>query len=131
MIALRIAYWVQHSPISGGLLKSVRSLTHDPKEKAAIFPDVFDRKQNNGKFTMPPICFSETKLTGLAFCSRGVKNLINDLYANGGAGPDGISPLFWKTTDILSSKISVIFHNCVRTGAICTRWRFGNVTPLC
>ena len=114
------------------LLKPDGSLTHDPKEKATLFADVFDRKQSDDRLTMPQTCFPEAKLTSLAFRSREIKNLLNDLDAYGGAGPDGIFPLFLKkTADILSSKIAVIFRKCARAGTFCTCWRVGNVTPLC
>ena len=81
---------------------------------------------------MPQTCFPEAKLTSLAFRSHEIKNLLNDLDANGGAGPDGIFPLFLqKTDDILSSKIAVTFRKWARAGILCTCWKVGNVMPLC
>ena len=41
------------------LLKPDGSLTQDPKEKVALFVDVFDRKQSNDKITMPQTCSPE------------------------------------------------------------------------
>ena len=41
------------------LLRPDGSLTHCPKEKAALFADVFDSKQNNDSLTMPRSCFPE------------------------------------------------------------------------
>ena len=80
---------------------------------------------------MPQTCFPEAKLTILAFHSREIRNLLSDLDANGGAGPDGIFPLFLKkAADILSSKIAVIFRKCARAGSFCTCWRVGNVMLL-
>ena len=77
-------------------------------------------------------CYPEAELTSLAFRSREIKNLLNDLDGSGGADPDGIFPLFLKNAaDILSSKIAVIFHKCARAGTFCTCWRVGNVMPLC
>ena len=71
-------------------------------------------------------------MTSLAVRSREIKNLLNDLDANGGSGPDVIFPLFLKkAADILSSKIAVIFRKCARAGTFCTCWRVGNVMPLC
>ena len=56
------------------LLKPDGSLTHDPKEKATLFADVFDGKQSNEKLTIPQTCFPESILTDLAFWSRAIKN---------------------------------------------------------
>ena len=61
------------------LLKPDGSLTHDPKEKATLFADVFDRKQINDKLTMPQTCFPEAKMTSLAFRPHEIRNLLNDL----------------------------------------------------
>ena len=72
------------------LLEPDGSLTHDPKEKATLFADVFDRKQSNDKLIMPQTCFLETKLTSLAFRSLEIRNMLNGLDGNEGAGPDGI-----------------------------------------
>ena len=45
------------------------SLTHCPKEKAALFADVFDGKQRNNSLSMPQSCFPEAELTSFAFRS--------------------------------------------------------------
>ena len=58
------------------LLKPDGSLTHDPKEKATLFADVFDRKQSNDKLTMPQTSFPEAKLTSLAFRSCEIKGAV-------------------------------------------------------
>ena len=113
------------------LLKPDGSLTHDPKEKATLFADVFDGKQSNEKLTVPQTCFPEAKLTGLAFRSREVKTLLLDLDAYGGAGPDGIFPLFLKkAADVLSPKVAVILRKLARAGNFSLCWRVGNVSPL-
>ena len=113
------------------LIKPDGSLTHDPKEKATLFADVFDMKQSDDKLTIPQTCFPEAKLTALAFRSHEIKNLLLDLDAHGGAGPDGIFPLFFKKcSDILSPKVAVIFRKCARLGNFSSCWRVGNVTPL-
>ena len=54
------------------LLRPDGSLTHYPKEKAALFTDVFDSKQSNDSLTMPQSCFPEAELTTFAFCFGGV-----------------------------------------------------------
>ena len=113
------------------LLKPDGSLTHDPVEKATLFADVFDRKQSNEKLTLPQTCFPESKLTGMAFRSREIKDLLLDLDAYGGAGPDGIFPLFLKkTANVLSTKIAVILRKYARAGNFSMCWRVGNVSPL-
>ena len=113
------------------LLKPDGSLTHDPKEKATLFADLFDRKQCSEKLTMPQTCFPEPRLTALAFRSREIRDLLADLDSHGGAGPDGIFPLFLKkTADVLAPKVAVIFRKSARGGNFGICWRVGNVTPL-
>ena len=74
------------------LLRPEGSLTHCPKEKAALFADVFDGKQSNDSLTMPQSCFPEAEFT---FLSGEVNKLLLELDPYGGAGPDGIFPLFF------------------------------------
>ena len=113
------------------LLEPDGSLTHDPKVKASLLADVFDQKQSNDKLRMPQSCFPDAKLTTLAFRSREIEKLLLDLDAYGGAGPDGIFPLFFKkAAKVLSPKISVIFRKDSRAGVFSTCWRVGNITPL-
>ena len=112
-------------------LKPDGSLTHDPKEKATLFANVFDRKQNNDKLTMPHTFVPEAKLTALAFKTQEIKTLLLDLDARGGAGPEGIFLLFFKKdADVLCSKIAVNFHKCARLDNFSTCWRVGNVPAL-
>ena len=73
------------------LLRPNGSLTHCPKEKAALFADVFDGKQSNDSLSMPQSCFPEAELT-FAFRSGEVKKLLLELDPYGGTGPDGIFP---------------------------------------
>ena len=75
------------------LLRPNGSLTHCPKEKAALFADVFDGKQSNDSLSMPQSCFPEAELTTFAFRSGEVKKLLLELDPYGGTGPDGIFPL--------------------------------------
>lgn len=51
------------------VLKPYGSLNHCPKENATLFANVFDGEQNNEKLAMPEHCFSEPKLTSLAYRS--------------------------------------------------------------
>ena len=53
------------------LLRPDGSLTHCPKEKAALFADVFDSKQSNDSLTLPQSSFPEVELTTFAFHSGG------------------------------------------------------------
>ena len=55
------------------ILRPDGSLTHCPREKAALFADVFDSKQSNDSLTMPQSCFPEAELT-FAFRSGEVIN---------------------------------------------------------
>ena len=113
------------------LIKPDGCITHDPKEKASLFADVFGSKQSNEKLQMPQSCVPDAKLTSVAFRSKEIEKLLLDLDSYGGAGPDGIFPLFFKKSyKVLSPKLSVIFRKESRAGAFSSCWRFGNVTPL-
>ena len=113
------------------LLRPDGSLTHCLKEKAALFADVFDSTQSNDSLTMPQSCFPAAELTTFAFRSGEVKKLLLELDPYGGAGPDGIFPLFFiKTANYLASKISTVLRKLVRIGGFSMCWRVGNVTPV-
>ena len=101
------------------------------KEKAALFADVFDRKQSNDSLTMPQSCFHEAELTTFAFRSGEVKKLLLELDPYDGAGPDGIFPLFFiKTANYLAPKISTVLRKLVRIGGFSMCWRVGNITSV-
>ena len=96
------------------------SLTHCPKEKAALFADVFD---SNDNLPIPQPCFPEAELTTFAFRSGEVKKLLLELDPYGSAGPDGIFPLFFvKTANYLPPKISTVLHKLVRIGGFSMCW---------
>ena len=61
------------------ILRPDGSLVHYPKEKAALFADVFDSKQSNDSLTMPQSCFPVAELTTIAFSSGEVKKLLLNL----------------------------------------------------
>ena len=104
------------------LLRPNGSLTHCPKEKAALFADVFDGKQSND---------SLAKLTIFAFRSGEVKKLLLELDPYGGIGPDGIFSLFFvKTANYLAREISTVLRKLVRIGGFSMCWRVGNITPV-
>ena len=106
------------------------SLTHYPKEKAALFADVFDGKQSNDSLIMPQSCFPEAELT-FAFGSGEVKKLLLELDPYGGTGPDGIFPLFFvQTANSLAPKFSTVLHKLVSIGGFSMCWRVGNITPV-
>ena len=112
------------------LLRPNGSLTHCPKEKAALFADVFDGKQSNDSLSMPQSCFPEAELT-FAFHSGEAKKLLLELDPYGGTGPDGIFPLFFvKTANYLVPKISTVLRKLVRIGGFSICWRVGNITPV-
>ena len=113
------------------LLKPDGTLAHNPREKAALFADVFDGKQCGDELSMPLTCFPEAKLIKIAFRSRELKNLLMELDVYGGAGPDGIFPMFFvKTADFLAPKISTIFRKLIRAGHFSPCWRTGNISPV-
>ena len=51
------------------LLRPDTSLSYCPKEKVALFADVFDSKQSNDSLTRPQSCFPQAELTTFAFHS--------------------------------------------------------------
>ena len=54
-----------------------------------------------------------------------------ELDPYGGAGPDGIFPLFFvKTANYLAPKISTVLRKLVRIGGFSMCWRVGNITPV-
>ena len=113
------------------LVKPDGSITHDPKEKASLFADVFEGKQCNAVLEMPQSCFPDLKLGKLAFRSKEIESILLDLDAYGGAGPDGVFPLFFKkASKVLSPKLGAIFRKDSRAGAFNSGWRVGNITPL-
>ena len=70
-------------------------------------------------------------LTALAFRTHEIKNLLLDLDARGGAGPQGIFLLFFKkSADVLCPKIAVNFQKCARLDNFSTCLRVGNVPVL-
>ena len=77
------------------LLKPDGTLAYCPREKAALFTDVFDGKQCGDDLSMPLTCFPGPKLTKIAFKSREIKNLLAEMDVYGGAGPDGIFPMLF------------------------------------
>ena len=49
----------------------------------------------------------------------------------GGAGPDGIFPLFFvKTASYVARKISAVLRKLVRIGDFGMCWRVGNIAPV-
>ena len=78
------------------------SLTHCPKEKAALFATVFDSKHSNDSLTTPWSCFPNAELTFAFRCE--VKKLLLEFAPYGGAGPDGIFPSFFFKCQSFNAK---------------------------
>ena len=113
------------------LLRPIGSLTHCPKEKAALFADVFDVKQSNDSLSMPQSCFPEAELTTFAFHSGEIKKLLLELDPYVGTAPDGIFLLFFvKTANYLAPKISTVLRKLFGIGGFSMCWRVGNITPV-
>lgn len=113
------------------LLKPDGSLAYNPDEKSTLLADVFDAKQSADELITPQSCHPEAKLIKIAFRSLEIKRLLLDVDPYGGAGPDGIFPLFFKkSADILAPKIAVIFRKLARSGRFSLCWRTANVTPI-
>ena len=86
------------------LLRPDGSLSHCPREKAALFADMFDSKQSDDSLALPQSCFPKAELTTFAFHSGEVKKLLLDLDPYGGAGLDGIFLCSLLNCQLFSSK---------------------------
>ena len=74
--------------------------------------------------------FTEAEST-FAFWFREVKKLLLELHPYGGAGPDGLFPLFFvKTANYIAQKISTVLCKLVRIEGFSMCWRVGNITPV-
>ena len=70
-------------------------------------------------------------MTAFDFSSGEVKKLLLELDPYGGAGLNGIFPLFFvKTASYLAPKISTVLRKFVRIGGFNMCWRVGNITPV-
>ena len=113
------------------LLRPDGSLTLCPKEKAALFADVFDSKQSNDSLILPQSCFPEAELTTFALRFGEVKKLLLELDPYDGAGPDGVFPLFFVKTANCNTwlrKYLLFCVNQVRIRGFSMCWRVGNIT---
>ena len=91
------------------LVKPVGCITHSPLEKATLFADVFDSKQNNEKHDILLSCFREPKLNRFAFWSGEVKQLLLDLDSSGAVNPNGIFPLLSPQGDTVFAGVLCLF----------------------
>ena len=81
--------------------------------------------------TVPQSRVLEAELTIFAFHFGEVKKSLLELNPYGGAGPNGIFPLFFvKTANYLAPKMSTVQHKLVRIGGLSMYWRVGNTTPV-
>ena len=113
------------------LLKEDGDITTDPAEKATLLQKVFNSKQNSSIFTRPTSCFPKPNLTKLAFRSRDVLKILNDLDPWGGMDPHGFIPLiFKKLSDILAPKLTHLFRTLFKQGNFPDEWKVGHITPI-
>ena len=56
--------------------------------------------------------------------------LLLDVDPYGSSYPLGMFTLFLKRTDVLASRLSVVFRRLVRLGSFPACWRHSNVTPI-
>ena len=92
--------------------------------------DHFDSKQSKESVDLPLTCHPSPSLTTFAFRSSEVRRLLLDLDPYGGTDPSGMFPLFFKRTDVLASRLSVVFRRLVRLSSFPACWRQANVTPM-
>ena len=98
--------------------------------KAYLLSTHFDGKQSRKSVDLPLTGHLFPRLTTFAFRSSEVRRLLLDLYDYGETYQFGMFPLFFKRTDVLSSRFSVVFRRLVRLGSFPACWRQANTDPL-
>ena len=107
------------------------SICHNSKDKANLLASVFNSKQSDEEFDLPPSCPQDIKLHSIAFKSSEILRYLNELDSFGGCDPLGFLPLFYKKiASLLAPKLAVIFRALFRKGSFPVCWRTANVTPL-
>ena len=91
----------------------------------------FDSKQSRDIVELPQTCHPRPAFCGIAFREREVEWHLLDLDPNGGVGPSGCFPMFFrKTASVLAPKLSCLFRRLLRGGELPLEWRIADVTPI-
>ena len=102
-----------------------------PAEKASFLGSRFDSKQCREQFVTPLSCFPYSRCNTLAFWTPVLMCLLLHLDTYGGVDSLGVFPLFLNMiTDIIVSKLSIIFHGLFHRGSFPECCRSANVTAI-
>ena len=74
-------------------------------------------KQSMESVDMPLTCHPSPNLTSFAIRSNEIRCLLLHLDPYGGSDPLGMFSLFLKRTDVLASRLSVVFRRLVLLGS--------------
>ena len=106
-------------------------LTTNPREKAELLHRAFEAKQSAEVLPLPDTCIPEPQLTGFAFRSRDVKNILDSLDSWGGVDPDNFLPLFFKKmSSILAPKLSRLYRFLFRQSTFPDERKLCNIVPI-
>ena len=107
------------------------ALVSDPAGKAELLSTWFDSKQSLDIVELPQTCHPRPAFCGIAFRAREVERYLLDLDPNGGVGPSGCFPMFFrKTASVLAPKLSCLFRKLLRGGEYPLERRLADVTPI-
>ena len=119
------------APTIPPLLSDRGALLGEPIAKANLLSDHFDRKQSRDIVELPATCFPEPRLRSIAFRSKEVFDLLQDLDSNGGSDPQGFFPLFFKEVAcVLAFKLAAILRVLLANGLFPLCWRVGHIVPV-
>ena len=121
-------------PIIPPLLTDGKILS-DFKEKANKFRDFFSRQctpfNNGSKFPGRPYFITNERLSSVVFDDHDIIKIIRALNINKSHGHDDISISMIKICDSAIAKpLSIIFHNCIKSGSFLYTWKESNVIPV-
>ena len=113
------------------LLQPDGNLVTTPKDKAELLHLAFEAKQSDAEVPLPDTCHPEPRLTGFAFRSKEVKNILDSLDPWGGVDPDNFFPLFFKKmSNILAPKLSRLYRHLFRRSRFPDHRKLSNTVPV-
>ena len=110
-------------------------LVSDFKEKANMFNEFFSRQctplNNGSKCPSQHYFITNERLSSIVFDDQDIIKIIRALNINKSHGHDDISIRMIKICDsALVKPLSIIFHNCIKSGSFPYTWKKSNVIPV-
>ena len=110
-------------------------IVSDFKEKANKFNEFFSRQctplNNGSKCPGHPYFITNERLSSVVFDDHDIIKIIRALNINKSHGHDDISIRMIKICDsALVKPLSIIFHNCIKSGSFPYTWKKSNVIPV-